>query len=123
MYEDLLCAEAQEGFALSTTHAKKKSAETEIPPDPNEPRWTNSKLRVISFGISDRIFDRIDSQTIWVFVKGESVDPLGGPKKVCALKMDMCLKHFFEPRTDILDMSLSHQPPPPIREIDPDDWD
>lgn len=125
MYESLLQAEAQEGFETSIANAIRRAAEApETPSDPTEPRWTTSKLRVIAFGISDKVFDRDDSQSIFVFVRGQSLDPLGGVPKVQALKIDMQLRKFYEPRTDILEVPLSSQPPPPIREIETEDvWD
>lgn len=125
MYEALLCAEAQEGFEGSVVNAKRKAAEDST--EPNEPKFTNSKLRVIAYGVNDKALENSDSSNIIVFYRGQSIDPLGGPPKVQALKVGMGMLQYYEADSDILEHHLSHHPAPPVlaREIHDDegpDW-
>lgn len=126
VYTQLLSAQAQEAFDASITNAQTKKAEQDEDKDldTNEPRWTSSRLRVIAIGSNDKIYDRGDSTAIDIFVRGESMDPLGGPNRVHASKLGLLLVQFYEPDADILEVPLMHTQGPPTRETDPDDsWD
>lgn len=125
MYESLLCAEAQEGFETSIANAEQKAKGEEIPTDPREPRWTHSKLRVIAFGVSDRVFDPKESQKVCVFVRGQSLDPMGGTPKVQAMRLDLHMLQYFESSADIMGIPISHQPAPPTSQSNAEEntWD
>ncbi|XP_014551534.1 hypothetical protein COCVIDRAFT_42182 [Bipolaris victoriae FI3] len=63
IYEHLLAGLAQQGFERSSDHAKEQGR--------------SSKLGLIAFGSSDKVYDREDSQNQIIFVKGRQIDPLG----------------------------------------------
>ncbi|KAH8727847.1 hypothetical protein GQ44DRAFT_738019 [Phaeosphaeriaceae sp. PMI808] len=66
IYECLLANLAQQGFERSSSHAKEHGR--------------SSKLAIIAFGSSDKVYDREDSQNQIIFAKGKQVDPLGNEK-------------------------------------------
>ncbi|KAF2807808.1 uncharacterized protein BDZ99DRAFT_572704 [Mytilinidion resinicola] len=101
VYEHLLGGMAQQGFERSAAHAKTHDR--------------SSKLNVIAFGSSDKVYDREDSKNQIIFVKGKQVDPLGQEKPM-AIQVGWCLRKFIEPRSDVLDFSLSRTTRPPTRE-------
>ena len=102
-YEHLLQALAQTGFERSAEH---HAAAT--PP-------RSSKLSVIAFGSSDKVYDRADSKNQIIFVKGKQVDPFGKEKPL-AVQVGWCLRKYIEPRSDVLDFSLARSERPPTRE-------
>jgi hypothetical protein len=111
IYEHLLCGLAQQGFERSSTHAKEHGR--------------SSKLSIIAFGSSDKVYDREDSQNQIIFVKGRQVDPLGNEKSA-AVQIGWCLRKYIDagPKSDILDFSLSRTSRPPTRSSpDSDDSD
>lgn len=79
-----------------------------------------SKLAVIAFGASDSVYDRQDSKNQIIFVKGRQVDPLGR-SSVTAMQIGWCLRKYVEPRSEILDFSLSRSCRPPTRDPPPSD--
>jgi len=101
VYEHLLQGMAQQGFERSVAHAVTHSR--------------SSKLTLIAFGSSDKVYDREDSKNQIIFVKGKQVDPLGKEKPM-AIQIGWCLRKFVEPRSDVLDFSLSRTSRPPTRE-------
>lgn len=101
VYEHLLQGMAQQGFERSVVHAAAHSR--------------SSKLTLIAFGSSDKVYDREDSKNQIIFVKGKQVDPLGKEKPM-AIQIGWCLRKFVEPRSDVLDFSLSRTSRPPTRE-------
>ncbi|KAF3033560.1 hypothetical protein E8E12_002528 [Didymella heteroderae] len=100
IYEHLLAGIAQQGFETSTKHAKLQSG--------------SSKLAIIAFGASDRVYDREDSENQIIFVKGRQTDPLGNEKST-AVQIGWCLRKFVDAgaKSDVLDFSLSHSKKPP----------
>lgn len=100
IYEHLLAGLAQQGFETSTKHAKLQDR--------------SSKLAIIAFGASDRVYDREDSENQIIFVKGRQIDPLGNEKST-AVQIGWCLRKFVDAgaKSDILDFSLSHSTKPP----------
>jgi hypothetical protein len=95
---------AQQGFERSVTHATEQKRD--------------SKLQIIAFGSSDKVYDREDSQNQIIFVKGKQMHPLGGAGKPMAIQIGWCLRKFVDagPKTDILDFSLSRSTRPPTRD-------
>ncbi|KAE9981654.1 hypothetical protein EG328_011488 [Venturia inaequalis] len=102
-YEILLQSLANSGFEHSIHHASSHTP----------PRF--SKLAVIAFGSSDRVYDREDSKNQIIFVKGRQIDSFGGEKPL-AVQVGWCLRKFVEPRSDVLDFSLARSCRPPTRE-------
>ncbi|KAF1985842.1 hypothetical protein K402DRAFT_421767 [Aulographum hederae CBS 113979] len=101
IYEHLLQSLAQAGFERSITHHASLSR--------------SSKLAVIAFGSSDKVYDREDSKNQIIFVKGRQVDPFG--KEEClAVQVGWCLRKYVEPRSEVLDFSLARSLRPPTRE-------
>ncbi|KAF1361900.1 hypothetical protein EJ07DRAFT_164371 [Lizonia empirigonia] len=100
IYEHLLAGLAQQGFETSTKHAKAQDR--------------NSKLAIVAFGASDRVYDREDSENQIIFVKGRQTDPLGNEKST-AVQIGWCLRKFVDAgaKSDVLDFSLSHTSKPP----------
>jgi hypothetical protein len=98
IYEHLLQGMAQHGFERSATFAAASDR--------------SSKLAVIAFGSSDKVYDREDSLNQMIFVKGKQLDPLG-QEKPTAIQIGWCLRKYVEPRSDILDFSLSRSTKPP----------
>ncbi|KAF2195479.1 hypothetical protein K469DRAFT_722705 [Zopfia rhizophila CBS 207.26] len=94
IYEHLLQGMAQQGFERSVAHA-------------TEHRRT-SRLAIIAFGSSDKVYDREDSQNQIIFVKGKQVDPLGKEKPM-AIQIGWCLRKF----SMVGASSMSSQYPPP----------
>ncbi|KAF2477935.1 uncharacterized protein BDR25DRAFT_330548 [Lindgomyces ingoldianus] len=112
VYEHLLQGMAQLGFEKSVLHATLHNR--------------TSKLAIIAFGSSDKVYDREDSQNQIIFVKGRQVDPLGNEKST-AIQIGWCLRKFVDagpknssptprphrPRHIVGTSSMSQQYPPP----------
>ncbi|KAF2664515.1 hypothetical protein BT63DRAFT_379021 [Microthyrium microscopicum] len=126
IYEHLLQLKAQHGFERSAAHAASLSpsptASTNASSDPTpNPSSTpelvprTSKLSVIAFGASDKVYDREDSKNQIIFVRGTQTDALGktGP---LAVQVGWCLRKFIEPRSEVLDFALARSSRPPTRE-------
>ncbi|KAF9696841.1 hypothetical protein EKO04_005300 [Ascochyta lentis] len=103
IYEHLLAGLAQQGFETSTKHAKAQGR--------------NSRLAIVAFGASDRVYDREDSENHIIFVKGRQTDPLGNEKST-AVQIGWCLRKFVDAgaKSDVLDFSLSHTSRPPTED-------
>ncbi|KAL6710451.1 hypothetical protein ACN47E_008499 [Coniothyrium glycines] len=111
IYEHLLAGLAQQGFEHSSAHAKDQDR--------------SSKLAIIAFGSSDKVYDREDSQNQIIFVRGRQIDPLGNEKST-AVQIGWCLRKFVDagPKSDILDFSLTRTSRPPTNSsADSDDSD
>lgn len=104
IYEHLLQGLAHQGFERSVTHAMEKNR--------------TSKLAIIAFGSSDKVYDREDSQNQIIFAKGKQIDPLGKETST-AIQIGWCLRKFIDagPQSDILDFSLSKTSRPPARDV------
>ncbi|KAF2115469.1 hypothetical protein BDV96DRAFT_80266 [Lophiotrema nucula] len=103
IYEHLLMGMAQQGFERSIKHAQESKRA--------------SKLAIIAFGCSDKVYDREDSSNQIIFVKGKQIDPLGNEKPT-AVQIGWCLRKFVDagPKSEILDFSLARSCKPPTRE-------
>jgi len=75
----------------------------------------SSKLSVIAWGASDKVYEREDSKTQIIFVKGKQVDPFGVEAPL-AVQVGWCLRKYVEPRSEILDFALARSCKPPTRE-------
>jgi hypothetical protein len=76
---------------------------------------SQSRLSVIAFGASDKVYDREDSKNQIIFVKGRQFDPFGKEAPL-AVQVGWCLRKFVEPRSEVLDFALSRSCRPPTRE-------
>jgi hypothetical protein len=73
-----------------------------------------SKLRLIVFGISDKIYEREDSQNQILYLRSSANDA-EGRSKIYAAPLGWCAKRFLEPRSEILDFVLSRESRLPCR--------
>jgi hypothetical protein len=78
-----------------------------------------SKLRVVAFGSSDKVYDREDSKNQIIFVRSKTVDPFG-EEALSASKVGWNQRKYIEPRSEILDYSLTYSKAPPTSERDSD---
>ena len=99
----LLQALAQSGFERAISYAAAQ----------NPPR--SSKLAIIAFGASDKVYDREDSKNQIIFTKGKQIDAFGKELPL-AVQVTWCLRKYVVPTSDILDFSLARSVLPPTRE-------
>lgn len=92
---------AQDGFERSIAHAREHNR--------------SSQLAVIAWGASDKCYDRRDSKTQIIYVKGKQTQPFGKELPI-AVQVGWCLRKFIEPRSEILDYALARNVKPPTRE-------
>jgi hypothetical protein len=77
-----------------------------------------SKLRLIAFGISDRIYEREESKTLTIYLRSTCVNA-EGKSKVYATPVGWCVRQYIEPRSEILDVILNREVKgPPCRDQD-----
>lgn len=98
VYEQLLQGLAQQGFEQSVAHAASVGR--------------TSKLSIIAFGTSDKVFDRDNTENQIIFVKGKKVDPLGR-ESLIAVETGWCLRKYVDARSEVLDFPLSRTFRPP----------
>lgn len=88
-----------------------ESEATEVVPLTLLPR---SKLRLIAFGISDKIYEREDSRNQLLYFRSSAFDAEGG-KIIYAAPVGWCARQYLEPRSEILDFVLSREARLPCR--------
>ncbi|KAI5363846.1 hypothetical protein Slin14017_G058100 [Septoria linicola] len=64
-----------------------------------------SRLRLIAFGTSDRIYEREDSKNQIIFLRSSALDA-EGRSKPHAVPVGWCLRQYIEPRSEVLDFVL-----------------
>ncbi len=107
---------AQSSDATSTTSSTTgEDAQGSTPPttlpDGSAPAATatlpnrSKKLRLIAFGISDKINEREDSKNQLLYLRSTSLSAFG-EEKVHAAPIGWCLRQYVEPRSDVLDVVL-----------------
>jgi hypothetical protein len=69
---------------------------------------------LVVFGISDKIYERQDSQTQLLYIRSSSFDA-DGKSKVYAAPVGWCARRFLEPRSEILEFVLSRHSRLPSR--------
>lgn len=74
-----------------------------------------SKLRLIAFGISDKIYEREDSKNQLLYLRSTCQDA-EGKAKIYAAPISWCLRQYVEPRSEVLDFVLHREARPPCRE-------
>lgn len=122
IYEQLLQGAATRLFELSAKRSSLTSisaavvqsdetddADEEIP-QPLPP----SKLRLVAFGISDKIYERTDSRNQMLYLRSTALDA-EGRNKIYAAPVGWCARKYLEPRSDILDFVLSRDTRMPCR--------
>ena len=144
IYETLLQALALRLITIAAYLASLTAADSGIhhPPPGHSvgfaPNWTPTegnrtpKLRLVAFGGSDKIFDRIDSKTQNIYLRSTYKDA-EGKDRLHATPIGWCLKQFVEPESGVLNYTQEaktrHLPWPPSgnreRSLgwDPDDDD
>nr|POE93655.1 hypothetical protein CFP56_19667 [Quercus suber] len=73
------------------------------------------KLRLVGFGISEKIYEREDSKNQILFLRSTALDCLGQPK-IHATPIGWCLRQYVEPRSEVLDFVLHRNTRPPCRD-------
>ena len=73
-----------------------------------------SRLRLIAFGISDKIYEREDSRNQLLYIKSSAFDAEGG-KITYAAPVGWLARQYLEPRSEILDFVLSREARLPCR--------
>ena len=87
------------------------STETSAEAPPLKP----SKLRLLAFGISDKIYEREDSKDQVIYIRSTSKDA-EGKDKIHAAPIGWCVRQYIEPRSDVLDFVLHRASRPPCQE-------
>ncbi|PPJ57938.1 hypothetical protein CBER1_09716 [Cercospora berteroae] len=124
VYESLLQNLAQRMFELATDGRDKamppvvvesidSDDEDDLPvvPAGNTPSQSDSattpssRLRLIAFGVSDRIYEREDSKNQIIFLKSFAADA-EGKLRPHAVPIGWCLRQYIEPRSEVLDFVL-----------------
>lgn len=116
IYEQLLQGLAQRVFdpAKGTSPAATPSESSE---SSDSQVSSASKLRLIAFGISDKIYERENPQNQIIYLRSTCQDALGETKTYAA-KIGWCLRQYVEPRSDVLDFVLHRDSKGPWRERD-----
>ncbi|KAF2717086.1 hypothetical protein K431DRAFT_233928 [Polychaeton citri CBS 116435] len=83
---------------------------------PSPPPIPSARLRLISFGISDKVYEREDSKNSVNFLRSTCIDA-HGHSKVFAAPLGWCARQFVEPRSEVLDFVLHRESRPPCREM------
>lgn len=116
VYEQLLQGVATHLFELVTNRSKPL-----LPPgwpehvvDEIVEMFPPSKLRLVVFGISDKIIERGESQTQILYLRSSSFDA-DGKSRVYAAPVGFCPRRFLEPRSEILEFVLSRHSRLPSR--------
>lgn len=79
-----------------------------------------SRLRLLGFGTSDKIYEREDSRNQMLYLKSKAYDA-EGRSQIFAAPVGWCLRQFIEPRSEVLDFVLhrsgERDSRPPCREF------
>lgn len=130
IYEQLLQALACSVFEVATTGGAKSGTSDGAAPENdaaqpgNETQQANDtttsgspKLRLLAFGISDKIYEREDSKNQLIYLRSTCLDALGSTKTYAA-PIGWCMRQYVEPRSDVLDFALHRDTTVPCRETD-----
>jgi hypothetical protein len=80
--------------------------------------WTpfaTSCLKLIAFGVSDRIPSREDSNNQLIFLRSTLINA-NGKEEPTAVPVGWASRQYIEPRSDVLDFELTRRPKMPIRD-------
>ncbi|RMZ12132.1 hypothetical protein D0860_03091 [Hortaea werneckii] len=126
VYEQLLSGLATSMFDVACTTSNKSSSDsapaggdTADPPsvqsDGTQHTTGSPKLRLIAFGISDKIYEREDSRNQLLYLRSTCQDALG-KNAIHATPIGWCLRQFIEPRSEVLDFVMHRETLVPCRE-------
>ena len=120
VYEHLLQGLAQRGFELAaaariSSGSSNTDEESSSQASSTEEPRPMSKLRIIAFGISDKVYEREDSVNQTIYLRSTCQDA-EGRSKIYATPITWCLRQYVEPRSDVLDLVLHRTSRPPCRE-------
>ncbi|KAK3111302.1 hypothetical protein LTR53_013583, partial [Teratosphaeriaceae sp. CCFEE 6253] len=125
IYEQLLQCLATRIFDLPLDHPAKTGAAVGLtstthtapssPPDPATP--TPNPLRLLAFGIHDKIYEREDSRTQLLYLRSSALSALGAPQ-VHAAPIGWCMRQYVEPRSGVLEFVMERGTRVPCKERD-----
>lgn len=125
VYEQLLQGAATRLFELTAKRNSSTDASPDAPAAQPEDSGTAStssttllapsKLRLIAFGISDKIYEREDSRNQLLYLRSSALDAEGKPK-IHATPVGWCARKYLEPRSEVLDFVLGREARMPCRE-------
>ncbi|KAI4722397.1 hypothetical protein E4T48_01272 [Aureobasidium sp. EXF-10727] len=77
--------------------------------------FTTSCLKLVAFGVSDKIPSRQDSNNQLIFLRSTMLNA-DGREEGTAVPVSWAPRQYIEPRSDVLDFELSRRPKMPIRD-------
>ncbi|KAH0168645.1 hypothetical protein KCU67_g3390, partial [Aureobasidium melanogenum] len=77
--------------------------------------FTTSCLKLVAFGVSDKIPSRQDSNNQLIFLRS-TLTNANGKEEITAVPISWALRQYIEPRSDVLDFELTRRPKMPIRD-------
>lgn len=126
VYEQLLQAASTRLFELASKRTPSTDMSISIvapaqPPIPSsdsasgtETLLPPAKLRLIAFGISDKIYEREDSRNQLLYLRSTALDA-EGKNKIYATPVGWCARRYLEPRSEVLDFVLGRETRLPCR--------
>ncbi|QIW95601.1 hypothetical protein AMS68_001119 [Peltaster fructicola] len=112
VYEQLLQGLATRLLELSLEPKVTSQADAVEGAGSSEP--IHGRLRLLAFGIHDKIYEREDSNNQAIYIRSSAVDA-EGRSKIYAAQIGWCLRQFVEPRSDVLESVLGREVRPPVR--------
>ncbi|KAK6005304.1 hypothetical protein QM012_008083 [Aureobasidium pullulans] len=77
--------------------------------------FTTSSLKLVAFGVSDKIPSRQDSNNQLIFLRSNLINA-DRKEESTAVPVSWALRQYIEPRSDVLDFELTRRPKMPIRD-------
>jgi len=124
VYEQLLQGLGHRLFESAKSGTTKSEAARSATDDEITPAQSlqPSKLRLLAFGISDKIYEREDSKNQIIYLRSTAQSALGDTKAYAA-PIGWCMRQYIEPRSEVLDFVLHRDSRVPCRERDgPTSW-
>lgn len=117
VYEQLLQGLALRMFQAASQIATPAQDSTENAGAAAEtlPAQRKSRLRLLAFGISDKIYEREDSKNLLLYLRSTCQDA-EGKSKIYATPISWCLRQYVEPRSEVLDFVLHREVRLPVIE-------
>ena len=95
--------------------ADNDSDTTDTVPSSAEIKRRPGRLRLLAFGISDKIYEREESKNQLIYLRSSCKSALG-EEKMYAAPVAWCLRQFVEPVSEVLDFVLHRETRVPCRE-------
>ena len=86
-----------------------------LPSDTATPSKPPGRLRLIAFGIADKVYECTDSKNQILYLRSKAFDGVG-KEKVHATPITWRLRRFIEPCSDVLEFNLRRQTQIPCRD-------